>query len=53
MPFLEIHRGLTELTAPAVEPVTTAEAKTWMRVNTSADDSLIGVLIKGARRYAE
>lgn len=34
---------------PDVEPVSTAEAKSWSRIDTSADDTLIGTLITGAR----
>ena len=45
--------GLSLTTAPASEPVTTAEAKLHARVSTSADDTLIGNLITAARRYAE
>lgn len=45
--------ALKLLTAPTVEPVTTAEAKTNMRVTSSDDDTFIGTLITAARRYAE
>jgi len=40
-------------TAPTEEPVTTAQAKTHMRVDISDDDTLIGTLIKAARRWIE
>ena len=38
---------------PDVEPVTTAQAKTHARVDTSDDDTYIGTLITAARRYCE
>lgn len=44
---------LTLTSAPAAEPVSTAEAKTHMRVETSDDDTYIGTLITAARRYCE
>jgi len=45
--------GLVEVTAPASEPVTTAEFKAWSRIDTSADDTLIAALIATARQWAE
>lgn len=39
--------------APASEPITTAEAKTHCRVSTSADDTYIDTLITAARLYVE
>lgn len=53
MPVLEIHRSISELIAPAAEPVTTAEAKSWMNVDTSADDTMIDAMIAAARLQAE
>lgn len=40
-------------TAPAVEPITTAEAKSHMRVDIDSDNTLIGNLITAARRHTE
>lgn len=47
------YRSLTRQTAPAVEPVTLAEAKSHLRVDTSDDDTYIGTLIKAAREWVE
>lgn len=41
------------ITAPAVEPISTSEAKSHLRVDLSADDTLIGTLITAARQMAE
>ncbi len=41
------------LAAPAVEPLTLAEVKRWLRVDHADDDGLIGSLIKGARERIE
>lgn len=41
------------VTAPAAEPITTAEAKTHLRVDSSDDDTYIDTLIKAARRWVE
>lgn len=43
----------TLVTAPATEPVTSAEAKAWMKVDSTDDDTLIGNLITAAREAAE
>ena len=40
--------NLELVTAPATKPVTTAEAKSWMRVDISDDDTLIDSLIESA-----
>jgi uncharacterized phiE125 gp8 family phage protein len=44
---------IARLTLPAVEPVTLAEAKAHMRVETAADDALITALIVEAREWSE
>lgn len=41
------------LTAPAVEPLTLAEAKVFLRVETNNDDDTIAALIAGARVHVE
>lgn len=45
--------GLTLVSAPASEPITTTEAKLFLRVDTSADDDLIASCVKAARRHFE
>lgn len=40
-------------TAPASEPITLAEAKLYLRVDTTADDALITALITAARETVE
>lgn len=45
--------GLTLTAAPSAEPVSTAEAKTHMRVTASDEDTYIGTLITAARIDSE
>lgn len=43
----------TITSAPGSEPVTSTEAKLWLKVDHTADDTLITGLITAARKYAE
>lgn len=43
----------TLVTAPADEPITTAEAKSHLRVDGSDEDTYIGTLITAARQWVE
>jgi len=45
--------GLTQTVAPAIEPVTNAEARDHLRISTVDDDILIGTYITAARQYIE
>jgi len=46
-------RSLKRLTPPASEPITLAEAKQHLRVDTDSDDSYITALITCAREFCE
>lgn len=45
--------SLEQTVAPTIEPITTAEAKMHLRVDSSAEDTLIDALITTAREMAE
>lgn len=45
--------ALELVTAPATEPITASEAKSFLRVSSSAEDTFITALIVAARRYVE
>lgn len=47
------YRSLVRETAPANNPVTLAEAKAHLRIDSSAEDDLISTLITAATRWAE
>jgi uncharacterized phiE125 gp8 family phage protein len=49
----ESYQTLRVATQPAVEPVTLAEAKSHLRVDTSTDDAYVGTLITAAREWTE
>jgi len=61
MNLASIYRGPSAIDAPRMslitdatfEPLTLTEAKTWLRVDTSADDALIMSLVSAARRHFE
>ena len=45
--------SLTETVAPVAEPVTTAEAKLYMRVDHADEDAKIDTMVSAARQYIE
>lgn len=45
--------AVTQITPPAVEPISLAQAKAHLRVDISDDDAYITALIIAARQYAE
>ena len=47
------NRLLTRVTAPVAEPVTLSEAKLYLRVDSSDEDTLINDLITASRLFAE
>jgi uncharacterized phiE125 gp8 family phage protein len=48
-----VQERITLLSNPSVEPVTLADAKAWLRVDTTDDDALITGLIPAARTLCE
>lgn len=46
-------KAYTLVTAPATEPVSPADVKTFLRIDGSADDAILTMLIASARRMAE
>lgn len=48
-----LRSSLALVTAPATEPVTTAEAKAWARIDGTDDDAVIAGLIVTARQATE
>ena len=47
------YRSLTTLTEPVNEPVSLVEAKAYLRVDNTDEDTLIGTLITSARQWVE
>lgn len=45
--------GLVQTSAPAVEPVSVDQARAWLRVDGTAEDPTIIMLISAARRFIE
>lgn len=45
--------GRTLVTAPAEEPLSLSDAKAHLRLEHDDDDTLVGLLIQGARQYLE
>lgn len=50
---LENIKSWAVTAAPAVEPVSVSEVKSWLKITSSADDSIISSLIIAARQAAE
>lgn len=50
---LENIKSWAVTSAPAVEPISASDAKTWLKVTSSADDTLITNLIVAARQEVE
>jgi uncharacterized phiE125 gp8 family phage protein len=48
-----MHNSLQVVTGPTTEPVSLTEAKAWLRVDTSDQDTMISDIIAGARDYCE
>ena len=51
--WYDINRNLSEVTAPSVEPIALSEAKAFLRIDHSTQDTLIAELIKAARQRVE
>ena len=51
--WYDIRKGITENTAPGVEPLALSEAKSFLRIDNSDQDTLITELIKTARQRVE
>lgn len=51
--FYDPRRSFSLLTPPSVEPVTVAEAKNHIRLETATDDAYVTALVKTARRHVE
>lgn len=49
----DIHWALNIVTEPATEPITTSEAKSHMRIDSTDDDTYIGALITAVRIVTE
>lgn len=47
------HYGITCTTAPTVEPLTLAEARSFIKQDSTDDDNVISLLIKAAREVCE
>lgn len=45
--------GLSLITAPAAEPISLAELKAQCRIDSSAEDALLGIFVQAARERAE
>ena len=55
MPYLSPQGRIEVTTAPAAEPISTADAKAWLRIPAAAseDDTLIDALVTAARVWVE
>lgn len=51
--LLDIHQAVTELTAPAADPVTLAEAKKHLNITGTADDTVITAYIAAETKHAQ
>mgnify|MGYP003148452997 CR=1 FL=1 len=51
--WYDIRKGISEITAPAAEPLALSEAKSFLRIDNSDQDTLITELIKTARQRVE